>query len=231
MGKKDPSPKFFGLIGNLARVFAQRLNITVGILSAVFVVMAVHTFIWVQNGGKIPPLQKAPTPGQEQEETSETETTAGGQPTATSTPGPTSTPTPGPTSTPTPTPANIWEPWVPTPRPLAHGIQTYTVSGSKSGAPKATEITIDSLDPGVGGSQSVSANVIDMGAGPVTNVSVELITDNETTTHSLELTSGTNSDGTWEGTWTMEDSYDSTYQMEITAENASTDWTVTLSFR
>ena len=77
----------------------------------------------------------------------------------------------------------------------------------------------------------MTAQVIDNSSGPVTEVSVELITDNETTSHSLVLTSGTNLDGTWEGTWTMEDSYDSTYQMAITAENASTDWTVTLSIR
>lgn len=131
----------------------------------------------------------------------------------------------------TPEAENIWEPAKSTPRPLAHGKQTYAISGSKKGAPKATEVAIDPLDPAQGASQSATVKVLAMEAGPVTKVSVDLITDNKTKTYPLQLISGTNLDGVWNGTWVMEDSYDYKYQMAIKAENSRDSWTVTLTFR
>lgn len=126
---------------------------------------------------------------------------------------------------------NIWEPARPTPRPLAHGRQTYAISGSKKGAPKATEAVIDPIDPSQNTSQSATVRVLAMDAGPVTKVSIDVITDNQTKNYPLKLTSGTNLDGVWNGTWTMEDSYDYKYQTAIKAENAQDSWTVTLTFR
>ena len=126
---------------------------------------------------------------------------------------------------------NIWEPAKPTPQPLAHGKQTYAISGSKKGAPKATEVVIDPLDPALSATQSGIVKVLSMEAGPVTKVSIQLITDNKTKTYPLKLTSGTNLDGEWSGTWVMEDSYDYKYQMAVIAENAKDAWSITLTFR
>jgi hypothetical protein len=126
---------------------------------------------------------------------------------------------------------NIWTPAKPTPRPLAHGKQTYAVSGSKKGAPKATEVVIDPLDPAPGASQSTTVKALAMEAGPITKVSIQLITDNKNVTYPLQLTSGTNLDGVWTGSWVMEDSYDYRYQMAVIAENANDAWSVTLTFR
>lgn len=126
---------------------------------------------------------------------------------------------------------NTWEPYKPSPRPLAHGKQTYLVSGSKTGAPKATEVVIDPLDPAQNASQSVTVKVISLEGTPVSEVEVKMITDNKQKAYPLKLISGTNLDGTWQGTWTLEDSYDYLYQAAIKAKNTKSDWTVTLTFR
>jgi len=133
---------------------------------------------------------------------------------------------------PKPTPIqNIWSPYKPSPRPLASGKQTYLVSGSKTGAPKATEVVIDPLDPAQNASQSATVKVISLDGTPVSEVEVNMITDNKEKTYPLKLISGTNLDGSWQGTWTLEDSYDYRYQAAIKAKNATSEWTVTLSFR
>lgn len=126
---------------------------------------------------------------------------------------------------------NISTTYKPSPRPLASGKQTYLVSGSKTGAPKATEVVIDPLDPAQNASQTVTVKVISLDGTPVSEVEVNMITDNKEKTYPLKLVSGTNLDGSWQGTWTLEDSYDYLYQAAIKAKNAKSEWTVTLSFR
>jgi len=126
---------------------------------------------------------------------------------------------------------NIWEPAKPPIKPLAHGKQTYLVSGGKKGAPKPTEVVIDPLDPAQGATQSATVKVLAMEAGPVTKVSIQLITDSKNKIYPLQLTSGTDLDGIWGATWVMEDSYNYKYQMAIKAENAQDSWSVTLTFR
>jgi len=126
---------------------------------------------------------------------------------------------------------NTWEPAKPTPRPLASGRQTYIVSGSKKGAPKVTEVVIDPLDPAQKANQSVTIKALALEGGPITKVSIQLITDNKNKTYPLQLTSGTNLDGVWSAMWTMDDVYDYKYQLAVIAENAQDGWSVTLTFR
>jgi len=126
---------------------------------------------------------------------------------------------------------NISTAYKPSPRPLASGKQTYLGSGSKTGAPKATEVVIDPLDPAQNATQTVTVKVISLDGTPVSEVEVNMITDNKEKAYPLKLISGTNLDGSWQGTWTLEDSYDYLYQAAIKAKNTKSEWTVTLSFR
>jgi hypothetical protein len=126
---------------------------------------------------------------------------------------------------------NISIPFKPTPKPLAHGKQTYFISGSKTGAPKIAEATIDPIDPQNGENQKFSTKALSLENGAVSAVKVTIITDNEQKTFPLNLTSGTAEDGVWEGNWVITDTYDYTYQAVIAAENASSGWEITLTFR
>mgnify|MGYP001558152017 CR=1 FL=1 len=126
---------------------------------------------------------------------------------------------------------NISEPYKGTPKPLATGRQTYLISGSKKGAPKISEATIDPIDPKEGASQTFSVKALALEAGPIADVSVTMITDNEKKTYPLKSISGTNLDGTWQGTWSLKDSYLYTYQAAIKAKSATSEWEVTLTFR
>lgn len=126
---------------------------------------------------------------------------------------------------------NITEPFKPSPKPLATGKQIYQISGSKTGAPKIAEFIIDPIDPKPGANQKVSVKVLSLDNQPVTEVAATMITDNKKATYPLKLTSGTNLDGVWEGSWSLSDSYLYLYQAAIKAKNAKDEWEVTLTFR
>ena len=126
---------------------------------------------------------------------------------------------------------NIWSPTKTTPRPLASGRQTYTISGSTEGAPKISEVTINPLDPAINTSQDITVKVLGLNGKPVSQVSVTIITDNGSKTSPLSLTSGTNTDGTWTGNWTINDTYDYTYQAMLEAKNDEKATEIVLTFR
>ena len=126
---------------------------------------------------------------------------------------------------------NISEPYRGTPKPLATGKQIYSISGSKINAPKVAEVVIDPIDPSPGANQKVSAKVLSLSGEPITEVSVTMITDNKKTFYPLKLSSGTNLDGVWEGSWSLSDTYLYLYQAAVKAKNAKDEWEVTLTFR
>ena len=126
---------------------------------------------------------------------------------------------------------NISIPFKPAPKPLAGGRQHYTISGSKINAPKVAEVVIDPIDPAPGTNQKVSAKVLSLSGEPVTEVTATMITDNKKTAYPLKLTSGTNLDGVWEGSWNLSDTYLYLYQAAIKAKNAKDEWEVILTFR
>lgn len=114
---------------------------------------------------------------------------------------------------------NIPEPTKPPPAPLATGKQTYMISGSAPGAPKITEATVDPIDPAKGKDQTWKLEVIDVGNGPVKEVTVTIFTDNGKNLHPLKLVEGTDTKGVWQGSWKIEDSYDYTYIAVLRAKN------------
>jgi hypothetical protein len=121
---------------------------------------------------------------------------------------PTSTPTPVPTVTPTDTPAPS-----PTPRPIPTGRQSFhTYFGSNSGV-------IDPYDPSIGSSQNIQLQLSDP-KGIVT-VNGIVTTDTKTNPFSLSLESGASTNGTWVGSWTVSESYDTVYLMSFEIINAA----------
>jgi hypothetical protein len=103
---------------------------------------------------------------------------------------------PGQTSmAPTPTP---------TPTELKQGKETYQYSwGQGTTIPKLMSIELDPHDPKVGQTQNVKAKMIH--TSPLDSVSVILFSDNKETTYPLSLTEGTNTDGSWSGSWKIND--------------------------
>ena len=122
---------------------------------------------------------------------------------------------------PTPTPINEWTPAKPTPLPLAHGTQTYRISGSTLGAPKISEVTFDPLDPASDQNQTMIVNAFDGNGSIVKTVTVTLNTDNKGEIHSLTHSQGTAQNGIWQGSWKISDSYDDKYTATVRAENAA----------
>lgn len=128
-------------------------------------------------------------------------------------------PTPPPTPTPTPT-------------KLFHGKDTYIVSrGSQATGPDITEITLDPLDPAVGGQQILFVKASYSKA--ISDVSVKLRTDTKTTTLKLELSEGTNFGGTWKTTWVIPETYLYNYAATIvaTSDNETTSIPITIRER
>lgn len=134
---------------------------------------------------------------------------------AAATPTPTRTPTPKPTPTPTPT-------------YLAPGKQVYNVSTTSSG-PKVSQATFDPQDPARGQKQTVTIKANH--TSPIQSVSIKLTTDNKSQTYPLRLTSGTNLSGSWEGSWTIDDTYLYTYIFDVTAASGSEQTSVAITIR
>lgn len=128
---------------------------------------------------------------------------------------------PSPEATPMPTP---------TPTTLISGKETYKISqGPAFVGPKVSQAVIDPLDPGKGNKQivTVSTNY----TSPIDFVTIKLITDTTSQTYPLQLVSGTNTNGDWQGSWTINDSYLYTYIMEITAKSGGVGTPIPLGIR
>lgn len=127
---------------------------------------------------------------------------------------------------------NIWTPYTPPPASLAHGKQTYMISGSTQGAPKIAEATVDPIDPARGSIQKWTLRVLEPNDKSVKEVYVTVMTDSEKTIIGLKKVSGTERDGVWEGIGRIKDSYDYSYRALLFAKNdANLAHTLTLTFR
>lgn len=111
---------------------------------------------------------------------------------------------------------NIWEPYVPT-VPLAHGRQTYRISGGTAGLPTISEVILDPEDPEMGSTQTISVKA-NYGSA-IKEVSVVLHTDDKDTTQVLQLSSGTATNGEWKGSWKVVNSYEHKYSVTAKAKN------------
>lgn len=124
--------------------------------------------------------------------------------------------------TPAPTPT-------PTPTKLIHGKDTYSVSGGGGNGPLVSEITFDPLDPEVGAKQTISVKL--SGISAVTSAQVNVRTDTKTTTVQLTRINGTELGGTWEGTWTIPETYLYNYIPTIVAKSSTGETTIPITIR
>jgi len=112
---------------------------------------------------------------------------------------------------------------------IASGSQIYFVRTQNM--PQIMRIDIDELSVGFGDTQTVSAQIRDTGGNPITSVSGTVLSDNGSSNLTLSLASGSETNGTWSGSWSPDDTLCTTYSMIITAISASGQSNVTLSFR
>ena len=66
---------------------------------------------------------------------------------------------------------------------------------------------------------------------PISKVTVEVITDAKKAMHDLSLASGEETDGTWEGTWAIDDSYETIYGMRLVLTSPSVKYDQVFNFR
>lgn len=98
-------------------------------------------------------------------------------------------------SAPTPTPTATY---------LKPGKETYVYSwGEGTNVPKMNQVDIEPHDPKKGQTQTVTAKFTH--TTPIQQVSLQLFSDKETNTHSMEKSEGTDNNGTWTGKWTVND--------------------------
>lgn len=111
------------------------------------------------------------------------------------------TPTPIPSPTPTPTPV-----------PLLQGPQTYSVSNREN--PSIYELDFNTIDPHTS-TQIATVKVKDN--TNVTGVSAKVQSENKTANYNLSLKSGTANDGSWVGSWTINDSYNKHFMITFSS--------------
>lgn len=118
----------------------------------------------------------------------------------------------------------------PTPKPLPSGPQTYTFShGGLVTGPKPSSATITPLDPELGDTQSLTVTVSH--TSPVSSASLTLLTDNDSRTFPLSLSSGTPTEGVWQASWETQDSYLQRYQIQLSFQAGEEVFNGGLSFR
>lgn len=112
---------------------------------------------------------------------------------------------------------------------LAQGKQTYRIQQAHH-SPTFTEAIIDPLDVKVGDKQTMTVSITDTYS--ITSVKAFVETDTGTKTYDLELKSGTDTNGTWENSWTVYDTHSAKYKTTFTAidsNNESSSITLTWS--
>lgn len=118
----------------------------------------------------------------------------------------------------------------PTPKPIPHGPIDFSVSQSDKTKPLIGKGLIDPYDPDPNGLQTVSISVKD--EQPVTKVTAFLKTDNAISEPvSFKLISGSPTDGTWQGSWHISDTYLFTYNLVINATSSRGESVVEITLR
>ena len=113
--------------------------------------------------------------------------------------------------------------------PIASGEQTYAVSTKDN--PKITQVVINPLDVQKYASSTVSVKIQETNEKPITEVTGKALTDSMSFPFPLSLIDGTNTNGTWQGSWFNEDSYCQNYMLIITATSESGQSKVELTFK
>ncbi len=117
----------------------------------------------------------------------------------------------------------------PSPRPIPSGKKTFSVSSGKKTGPQFQGGAIDPYDPTMKGTQTISVTIVS--TKPVTTATLTMQTDTKTKKVPMEIVSGTSTNGVWEGTWTVDDSYLYTYVATITVTDGTESNKIDLTLR
>ncbi|MCD6347548.1 MAG: fibronectin type III domain-containing protein [Bacteroidales bacterium] len=109
------------------------------------------------------------------------------------------------------------------------GKQVYFVRTQNQ--PQIMQIDINPLDVEFGETQLVTVKARDTNDNPITQVNGKALLDNGSQSFSLALIDGTDLNGTWEGSWVLQDTYCTTYMLIITATSATGTSKVELAFK
>ena len=106
----------------------------------------------------------------------------------------------------------------PTPIPLPTGLQSYEFThGAQVVGPKVAKIVYDPLTPSAGETQKVTLTAAY--SVPITEVVLTIVSDHLITPHVLSLASGTNTNGTWTGSWVIDDTLNTRYAARTTLKS------------
>jgi len=112
---------------------------------------------------------------------------------------------------------------------IAAGPRTYFTRTNNN--PQIMKIDVSELNVQFGASQNVTAMIRDTDQNPIHTVSGRVQTDAGFNDFSLSRISGNDTNGTWRGSWTLDDSICSIYEITITAISDSGSSVMALSFR
>lgn len=108
-------------------------------------------------------------------------------------------------SAPTPTPTATY---------LKPGKETYVYSwGEGTTVPKMNQVDIEPHDPKKGQKQTVTVKYTH--TSPIQQVSLQLFSDNKSETFPMTKSEGTDTNGTWTGTWTVNDTVLYRYDLRL----------------
>jgi hypothetical protein len=133
-----------------------------------------------------------------------------------------------PTTTQSVTPAPSVSP-IPTSVPsqiAGQGAVTYDIA-QIAHSPQFYQATVDPLDVHPGQTQTMDVQVMEAtstndptGTSPIVSVVAAVTTDTGVKNYNLTLSSGTNLDGGWSGSWVVQDTHSDKYSTTFTAKNA-----------
>lgn len=122
---------------------------------------------------------------------------------------------------------------VPTPTPTATylkpGKESYIYSwGEGTTVPKMNYVDVDPHDPKKGQTQKVNVKFTHTSA--ISKVSLQLYSDNKSETYPMTMSEGTNVNGTWSGSWNIDDTVLYRYDLRflVTADGKETPYDVVL---
>ncbi len=105
----------------------------------------------------------------------------------------------------------------PTPRPIRKGMSRFKISGGIAAAPQFGSGSVDPVDPGQGNEQTLKINITS--DSEVQSAKVTVLTDNGQKDVPMELASGDKTNGQWQATWTIDDTYIYRYKLNLEATN------------
>jgi len=104
----------------------------------------------------------------------------------------------------------------PTPRPLSyHGKLSFTGSGGAVKGPRMLKGALDPFDPAMNQSQILTVQIVD--TAPISSATAIWKTDTKMTRIAMKRINGTDSSGTWQATWIVDDQYLYNYYVSVEA--------------